>query len=100
MSRLLPPRDLLQQIDGVESGLRRGRGARTAGLIVGAAQVAVLVVNNQWFGELVKAVESPGGGALLEQWPLYLCVFLLALSFLAVGWTRFWLRESRQPFRY
>jgi hypothetical protein len=98
--RLLPPRDLLQQIEGVESGLRRGRSARTTGLVVGGVQVAILVLNDDWFTALADAVSSSDAGAALDQWPLFLCVFLLALSALAVGWTRFWLRESRQPFRY
>jgi hypothetical protein len=94
--RLLPPRDLLQQIEGVESGLRRGRGARTTGLVVGALQLAILAANSEW----LTALRTADRDAVLDQWPLFVCLFVLALSVLAVGWTRFWLRESQQPFRY
>lgn len=94
--QLLPPRDLLEQIQGVESGLRRGRGARATGLVIGALQVTILVANSGW----VNALLTADWQAVRDQWPLFICLFVLALSVLAVGWTRFWLRESKQPFRY
>src|SRR3954454_23482493 len=93
---VLPPADLLQQVEGIESGLRRGRRARTLGVVVGATQATVLIANSKWLGGLATADWSK----VADQWPLLVSLFLLVLSVIGAGWTRFWLRESKQPFRY
>jgi hypothetical protein len=95
MVRFLPPRDLLEQVEGIERGLRRGRRVRLFGVLLAAVQGAVLVTNDQWFQELADDELATVDGLLL-----FGSVFLLILAVLLASWTRFWLHESRQPFRY
>jgi hypothetical protein len=93
---LLPPRDLLDQLEGVERGLRHGRRARLFGVLLGAVQITILLVNSPWLADL----RAGDWEQLSEQWPLFISLFLLVLSVLLVSWARFWLRESKAPFRY
>jgi hypothetical protein len=94
--QLLPPSDLLEQVQGIEQGLLRRRRAQWLGLLLAAVQAAILVVNSKWLHE----VRSANWNAVAEQWWLIvvLCVFVLSVFF--VSWTRFWLKESKEPFHY
>ena len=53
---IIPPSDLLQQVDGVESGLRQQRRlgilGRTGLILSVAAQVTVLILNSQYAQDL------------------------------------------------
>jgi hypothetical protein len=87
---LVPPADLLQQVEGIERGLRRGRRLGIFGWIAFIASSA----------QLVSSLRTLDSARLADQWPLYLSAFALVLSLLLINWTRFWLKESKEPFRY
>ena len=93
---LLPSRDLLTEVYGVERGLRRGRRARLLGVLLAAVQITILLANSSWVEDLLNA----DWDAVLDRWPLLVSLFLLVLAVLMASWTRFWLRESKQPFQY
>ncbi len=96
LPQILPPSNLLEQVEGVEQGLRRGRSLRALGVLLAAVQVTVLVLNSSWLAALLSA----DWGEVADRWLLLVPVFLLVLSILMVNWTRFWLKESQEPFRY
>ena len=100
LSSLLPPSDLLQKARGVESGLRQRRRLGAIGwigfLVISAIELSLEISK---LG-LVSVFREKGVAALSVHWPLWLLA-LLAVFFLLLGtWSRFWLKESRQPFRY
>ncbi len=93
---MIPPRDALRRVDGVETWLRRSRRVRGAtffGLVVATIQLAIQVSRARAAGKLDFSwvVEhSVAVGSLAA-------VVLLATLFLAA---RRWIQESREPFRY
>ncbi len=92
---LIPPSDLLRRVEGVENGLRRGKRAQdlgVAGLLVALVQVVAVLVSSKWWGGL-----SDSGWA---GWVLAVAVLVIVVSVVLLNWTRLWVRESRQPFRY
>jgi hypothetical protein len=101
---ILPPADLLVQIDGVERGLRQrrrlGNVGWTGALIAAALQVLVTLHNAKWFADLSEALGELNWDQVLQQVPFILPLFLLVLSLILTGWAKFWLKESQEPFRY
>ena len=100
MPNIMPPADLLEQIEGIEHGLRQRRRLGTIGWIASiffmAVQVAVPVFNSEWFA----ALRSYEWEKIIEQWPLLLpLIFGIFFVFLSI-WTKFWLTESQAPFHY
>jgi hypothetical protein len=97
---ILPSADLLRQIGGVESGLRTRRRLGTIGwigmLIGGSLQIAVILLNNKWFENLLHAPWEE----MLRSWPLVLPLLVVIFGALAFSWYKFWLKESQEPFRY
>jgi hypothetical protein len=96
---LVPSKDLLDQIGGIEDGLRRKRRlgqVGLVGLVLSALQIAVLAGTSDWWATLT----SLSWGTLAENWLVIVppVLFALATTLFVAG--RFWLRESRQPFRY
>lgn len=93
---LLPDAGLLREVQGIEQGLRKRRRIGALGwaglILASAAQLTVVVANN--------LLLDRDFGALAREWPLLVPLFILALSFVLVVWTRFWLQESKEPFRY
>ena len=87
---VVPPADLLDQVEGVEQGLRRRRRLHIVGATVAAVQIVALVL---------RALGIDLGG-LIGSWPLGVSVVVLLLAVLLVLLTRVWVRESKQPFRY
>ena len=94
--QLLPPSDLLEQVQGVEDGLLRRRRLQWLGVLLAAIQVTVLLLNSDW----LQALFSADWSAVADQWWLIAILFVLVLSVLLVSWTRFWLGESKKPFHY
>lgn len=89
MRRFLPPADLLEQISGVEDGLRKNQtGERIAGVGVIASLAQVVAA----FG----LVDSGSG----RYWWAGLASTLFAASAAVLARTRVWIRESSRPFRY
>jgi tetratricopeptide (TPR) repeat protein len=91
-------RGLLEQIEGVERGLRQRRRFGLlgyVGLTISAIQGGVLVLN-EWAG----AFEQFRDFFFDQGWPLALLAGTSVASLFILGWNRFWLRESEQPFRY
>jgi tetratricopeptide (TPR) repeat protein len=89
------PTDLLQQVRGIERGLLRRRRVSAAGgfaTVILAALEAALVVSNRTNGV--------SWGSLVGKAPVLVPAFLVFLSLFAVSWSRYWLKESRSPFRY
>ncbi|MDX1686460.1 MAG: FHIPEP family type III secretion protein [Candidatus Promineifilaceae bacterium] len=94
-----PPADLLEQVEGVQQGLRRRRRLGMAGwigLLLSTAQILIIIVSSEWW----QGVRSIQWEALWTQWPFLAGAGLFILSLLLISWSRFWLQESRQPFRY
>ncbi|MET0938588.1 MAG: FHIPEP family type III secretion protein [Gaiellaceae bacterium] len=97
--RLIPPSDLLARVEGVESTLRVGKRLGTFGwiaFIASVLEVSVLVYASGWW----QGINDLEWSGLDENWPIVLSTFLLIFSVLLINWTRFWVRESRAPFRY
>ena len=96
---IFPPADLLEQVEGVERGLRQRRrlGALgVAGVLLSTLQLLVLLLSNDWLWKLIGFNWEPVG----RHWLELTLAFSLIGSVLLVLWTRFWLKESRTPFRY
>lgn len=97
---IIPSADLLQGIQGVERGLRQRRRLGTlgwaGGLLTAAVQIAVLVDNSEWW----TALKDFDWQTIREDWPLLVTLLVPILLLLLFVWTKFWLRESREPFRY
>ena len=96
LAQILPPRNLLEQVEGVESGLRRSQRATLIGVLLAAVQATFLIANSQW----LQSLWSGDWSYVFEHWPLLVCLFLFVLSATVAGWARFWVKESRRPFRY
>jgi hypothetical protein len=106
---ILPPSDLLRQVEGIERGLQQQRRIGTLGwlgVVVALAQAMALVLQSDYWTtltsvnwhELLFGVDGKGG--LVDQWQFLLALGVLVISVLLVSWKRFWLKESREPFRY
>src|SRR5262245_36498867 len=91
---IVPPRNLLEQVEGVERTLRRGRRLGAIGwlsAIFGVAQLVLAIGTN---------ISSLDLGAIGEEWLLWSAVTLFVVAGVLINWTRFWVRQSRSPFRY
>lgn len=99
MPRLVPPSDLLTRVEGVESTLRTGKRLGTVGwaaFAVSVVQISALVYASGWW----QGIRDLKWSGLGEDWPIIVVTFLLIASVLLINWTRFWVHESRAPFRY
>ena len=96
LPQLFPPPDLLDKIDGVEEGLRKRRRLGVLGFIGALASLTQVLYNSEWLHGLVNFRWR----AVLHDWPMLLAVLGFALGILLFTWAKFWLRESRRPFRY
>lgn len=99
ISDLFPPKDLLDSVGNVESQLRQRRRLGLVGwvaLLYTAAQAVVLVAGNSW----LLAIQGADWAAVGRMWYVLVGLFLVILAVGFVGWYYFWLRESRQPFRF
>ncbi|HKQ79951.1 MAG TPA: FHIPEP family type III secretion protein [Blastocatellia bacterium] len=97
ISELLPPGDLLKQVEGVESGLEQRYRIGVIGVIATLVQLVFLVANNEWFQMLRDGAWAP---LVKQHWLSLLLLAGAMFSLLFAGWARFWLEESRAPFRY
>jgi hypothetical protein len=94
---ILPPSDLLKQVDGIEAGLRKGKRIGGIGwVVIGALQFTVFVLNSQW----LTALRDLRFDLVLQQLPVLLPTFTLGFVWLLYTWNAFWLKESEAPFRY
>lgn len=97
LSSILPPSDLLDKVRGVEAGLRQRKRLSGAGaafsLLTSAIYLTVAFQQDLDSVEafLKKTFTEPG---------LALPALVFIFSMLVLAWSRFWLREARQPFRY
>jgi tetratricopeptide (TPR) repeat protein len=106
---ILPPSDLLRQVEGIESGLKKQRRLGALGWLGAAAavvQAMAVVLHSDYWDNLVSFNWSDllygagGTTGLLHQWPFLLALAVLLASVLLIAWRRFWLKESQEPFRY
>jgi hypothetical protein len=100
LSSLFPPSDLLEKARGVESGLRQRKRLGNVGwfgfILISAIQLSLEISRVG----LISGFLQKGIQGVSPYWPLLLLT-ILAVFFLLLGtWSTFWLRESRQPFRY
>ena len=97
--RVIPPSDLLARVDGVESTLRVSKRLGTFGWFAFAVSVvevsALVLTSDPW-----KRASNLQWSDLGNDWPIVAPTLLLIVSVLLVNWTRFWVRESKAPFRY
>lgn len=95
IQELFPPKDLLDGVGDVETRLRNRQRLGPVGwaaVLYTALQAALLIS---------RAVDERGGTwASAWTWVVLGAVFLLLLAVALVAWYYFWLRESRQPFRF
>jgi tetratricopeptide (TPR) repeat protein len=94
---LIPPRDLLRGLDGIGPTLERSRRVGKVGWTAFAfsvVQLLLLTFSSKWWGGV------SGGLSGLEWWGLTGAVVVLVASVMLINWTRVWVRESREPFRY
>jgi tetratricopeptide (TPR) repeat protein len=91
------PKDLLERVQGVETGLKRGKNIERAGwgaFIVSAGSVVIgLVTWDSWD-------QVPFLGNSSVRWPVILAVVGIVVGVMLINWTRVWVRASRKPFRY
>ncbi len=92
---IVPPQNLLEQVEGVERTLRRGRRLGAIGwlsAVLGLAQVIIAIASAEiWNFDFSQVA---------DQWLLWSSITLFVLAAVLLNWTRFWIRESRSPFRY
>jgi tetratricopeptide (TPR) repeat protein len=94
--RLFLPPDLLERVEGVEAGLKRGKSIQKAGwgaFIVSAGSALAWLVTTDW-----KKLPVIGDSRVL--WPLIFAVAVIVVCVMLINWTRIWVRASRKPFRY
>lgn len=94
---LIPSSNLLEQIEGVEAGLRKiqkiGRVGQFGFLVTAILQIVFesgLLPESPPDSAAARAITAIHIGSLL----------VLPLSLLLFTWSKFWLRQSREPFRY
>jgi len=91
------PRDLLERVQGVEAGLKRGKSIERAGwgaFIVSAGTVTLgLVTSHSW-------QDLPWLGHSKALWPVVFTVAAIVVIVMLINWTRIWVRASRKSFRY
>ncbi len=54
LPKIIPPSDLLKQIEGIESSLSQRKRITTVGLLATSVQVGFLLISSQWFQDLIK----------------------------------------------
>jgi tetratricopeptide (TPR) repeat protein len=94
--RLVLPPDLLERVQGVEDGLKRGKNIDRGGwgaFIVSAGSVAFAIVSKDW-----SDLPWIGGSFYLPF--LIIAAVAIVVAVMFVNWTRIWVRASRKPFRY
>jgi hypothetical protein len=87
--------DLLGGLDGIESGLRR---RRSLGLI-GAFGLLGLVAL-QLSLAILSVAKDVSWQSIVKQWYIAVPSIALAVTLVLLVAARYWLRESRTPFRY
>ncbi len=100
LSEILPPSDLLRNIEGVEGGLRQRRRIGTLGWIGFLAASSIQVVTMIIDSDVWKALISFDFTVLTANWQYLLPLCIAVPLLLVAGWSRFWLQESEAPFRY
>src|SRR5262245_39460966 len=96
LPQLIPPKDLLERVQGVEKGLKTGKSVEKAGwgaFVISAGTVLVSLVKT---GEAVPGLKN-NPEAL---WPLIAAAAAVVLVVMLINWTRIWVRSSRKSFRY
>ena len=86
--KLTLPKDLLERVQGVEEGLRRGQSIEKAGwgaFIVTGGSMLVWVANN--WGSLPSFLEDS-----TAFWPVLIAVAAIVLIVMLINWTRIWVR--------
>jgi tetratricopeptide (TPR) repeat protein len=104
LPEIFPPADLLERVEGVKRGLRQRRRLGRLGwsgfLLASAIQIVVVAANSP-FAKAAYELEWP---TLLKfagvWWPYLLPAFAIVLFLVVANWARFWLKESKAPFRY
>jgi hypothetical protein len=97
LPNIIPPTDLLNQIEGIEGGLRQRKRLGIIGLVAAVLQVLVLVINDDWWQELVAYDWVTLGK---DYWVSLLILTGVIFSLLVASWAKFWLKESQGSFRY
>ncbi|HEU5065275.1 MAG TPA: FHIPEP family type III secretion protein [Gaiellaceae bacterium] len=95
LPQLVPPKDLLERVQGVEAGLKRGKSVEKAGwgaFVVSAGSVVVWALNNR------DSVAFLNG--TIAFWPVIISVAVIVVIVMLINWTRIWVRASRKSFRY
>lgn len=98
-AKLVPPRDLLGQLEEIQPTLERSRVLGAVGWLaaaLSAGQVLLVVLSSSWWSSL----SALGFGGGWGPWLLLGAVVLFVVGFTFINWTRLWIHESRQPFRY
>jgi len=96
LPQLIPPPDLLNKIDGVEEGLRKRRRLGVLGFVGALASLTQILYSSRW----LHGLATTRWQVVLHDWLTLLAVLGFALGVLLFTWAKFWLRESRRPFRY
>jgi hypothetical protein len=106
---ILPPPDLLRQVEGVESGLRKNQRLGSLGwlgVVAATVQAIVVVIQSDYWNTLVSfkwddLLYGVGGRpGLLDKLPFLVALGILLGSIFLIVWRRYWLKESQEPFRY
>jgi len=95
LPKLVPPKDLLERVQGVEAGLKKGKSVEKAGwgaFVVSAGSVGVWALNNR------DSVAFLNG--TIAFWPVVITVAVIVVIVMLINWTRIWVRASRKSFRY
>jgi tetratricopeptide (TPR) repeat protein len=91
------PKDLLERVQGVESGLKRGKNIEKAGwaAFLGAAGSVVIPLATTKSWEQVPFI-----GHSNARWAVIAAVAGIVVIVMLINWTRIWVRASRKSFRY
>jgi hypothetical protein len=96
----LPSSNLLEQAEGVEAGLQKIQKIGRVGQY-GFLFTIVLQIVLGWFESGVIPTPAPGSIAARAITAIRIgSLLILPLFLLLFTWSRFWLRQSREPFRY
>ena len=97
-SSFFPPSDILDKVQDVESGLRQrkriGKYSFFAGLLAAAFQIAIAIIDSDWWNN-IKSLDLDS-----IPWQQFIPLVLGVILFLFTGWYKYWIKESKKPFRY
>ncbi|HSE16293.1 MAG TPA: FHIPEP family type III secretion protein [Pyrinomonadaceae bacterium] len=100
LASLIPDSNLLEQIEGVEAGLRKIQKIGRVGQYGFLFTAILQIVLGAFESGILPALDKYPKTALAINVIRIASLVVLPIFLLLFTWSKFWLRQSREPFRY